>query len=200
MSLADPIDPITGLALFVGFIAVFALSLWAWFRMMTAKTTQDYLKWMAVFAGPLLLLFAILYSLGFFPEIPRTEPPRSKDLPSPIDLFANMPPLQMLFVGLTAITWLIGGNVLMYSTAKRQGLRWYQMLNPLRPPFQHFEGRDWATLGALLILSLLFASIALSYTPSGAGAYMKLKQTREPVTSFACANAAPEPLRSLTWC
>ena len=29
---------------------------------------------------------------------------------------------------------------------------------------------------------------------------MKLKQTKEPVTSIAGAIAAPEPLRSLTWC
>ena len=29
---------------------------------------------------------------------------------------------------------------------------------------------------------------------------MKLKLTKEPVTSFACANAAPEPLGGLTWC
>ena len=29
---------------------------------------------------------------------------------------------------------------------------------------------------------------------------MKLKQTKEPVTSIACAITAPEPLRSLTWC
>ena len=29
---------------------------------------------------------------------------------------------------------------------------------------------------------------------------MKLKQTKEPVTPIAGAIAAPEPLRSLTWC
>lgn len=29
---------------------------------------------------------------------------------------------------------------------------------------------------------------------------MKLKLTKEPVTSVACATAAPEPLGSLTWC
>ena len=29
---------------------------------------------------------------------------------------------------------------------------------------------------------------------------MKLKLTKEPVTSIAYANDAPEPLGSLTWC
>ena len=77
-------------------------------------------------------------------------------------MFAAMPGLQLVFLGLAAVTWLIGGNVLVAFHYRRVGKSAWSGFRPFAFPFKDFNAREWLILAILLALSLTFCGIAIS--------------------------------------
>jgi hypothetical protein len=75
------------------------------------------------------------------------------------------PGLQIVFLGLFAATWLIGGNVLVAQHYRRMGKSPWSGFQPFAFPFKDFNAKEWLTLFALAVLSLSFGAIALSLNP-----------------------------------
>ena len=130
----------------------------AWFRMVRAKTRAAYWKNIALFAGPILLVFLFANGAGLMPEAP-TPPPAP---PSPQDVFGKMPASQVILLAMVAAVWIGGGNLLFHLHNRRLGKKWWQAMNPLDPPFKDFSSREWSILVVLVIVSLGLMALAIS--------------------------------------
>jgi hypothetical protein len=84
-----------------------------------------------------------------------------------LGVFAKMPPLQLLFIILFAVTWLIGGHILIAFHYRRLGKPWWSGLKPFVFPFKDFNTREWLILLCLAITALSFGAIALAFGPHG---------------------------------
>ncbi|SRR6266566_3503228 len=82
-----------------------------------------------------------------------------------LELFANTPRLQLLFLGLLATTWLIGGNVVVAMHYRRVGKPWWSGFRPFAFPFRDFNAREWLALSGLAIIAMMFGAIAVSLNP-----------------------------------
>jgi hypothetical protein len=89
---------------------------------------------------------------------------KSPQLVDVVEIFSNMPSGQLVFFGLFAATWIIGGNILIASHYKRIGKRWYSGLKPFSWPFRNFNTRERVIFGALFVLSMIFGIIGLGYS------------------------------------
>ena len=78
---------------------------------------------------------------------------------------AGMTGLQLVFLGLSAATWLIGGNVLVARHYRRMGKPPWSGFQPFAFPFKEFNATEWLTLLALAALALGFGAIAVSLNP-----------------------------------
>ena len=130
----------------------------AWFRMVRARTRSAYWKNIALFAGPILLVFLLANGAGLMPETP---PPPSVP-PSPQDAFGKMPTSQVILLALVAAIWIGGGNLLFHFHNRRLGKKWWQAMNPLDPPFKDFNSQEWSILVALVVVSLGLIALAIS--------------------------------------
>lgn len=135
----------------------------AWFRMVRAQTRSTYWKNIALFAVPILLTLALGKASGLMQE-PAGPPPV---LPTPGDVFAGMPTVQLVLLSAAAVLWMGGGNLLFYRHNRRLGKKWWQALNPFDPPFKDFNGTEWLILGGLVLSSLGLAALAVSYGHPG---------------------------------
>ena len=68
--------------------------------------------------------------------------------------------VQLLFVVLAAVTWLIGGNVLVAHHYRRLGEPWWHGFRPFDFPFTNFNRREWAIVALLAFVSLSFMALA----------------------------------------
>jgi hypothetical protein len=75
---------------------------------------------------------------------------------------AELPGLQLLLLGLSAATWLIGGNLIVARHYRRMGKSHWSGFEPFAFPFKDFNTAEWLSLLALLILALGFGAIAVS--------------------------------------
>lgn len=135
----------------------------AWFRMVRAKTRTAYWKNIALFVGPILLVFLFANSAGLMPEAPT--PPAN--LPSPQNVFVNMPTGQLILLAIGVALWIGGGNLLFHFHNRRLGKKWWQAMNPLDPPFKDFNTREWLILGVLVVASLGLMALAISIGQPG---------------------------------
>jgi hypothetical protein len=89
--------------------------------------------------------------------------------PSPanevFETFTLMPRLQLVFIVLAAVTWLIGGNILIAFHYRRIGKPIWSGFVPFAFPWHRFNAQEWLTLFCLLVLSLLFGAIAFTLGP-----------------------------------
>ena len=76
-----------------------------------------------------------------------------------------MPPLQLLFLGLSAATWLIGGNIVIARHYRRMGRSGWPAFRPFAFPFKDFNTREWFALLTLGALAFVFLAIALALNP-----------------------------------
>ncbi|MDP3539015.1 MAG: hypothetical protein Q8S26_09995 [Azonexus sp.] len=129
----------------------------AWFRMVRAKTRPAYWKNIALFVGPILLVFLFANAAGLMPEAPTPPAP-----PSPQDVLGEMPTSQIVLLALVAALWIGGGNLLFHFHNRRLGKKWWQAMNPFNPPFKDFNTREWLILVALAIVSLGLMALAIS--------------------------------------
>ena len=132
----------------------------AWVRMLTAKTQRAYVQNIALFVLPILGVFALGHLSG------------AVDFKAPSDneLTANSaePELswpQTFLLSAAGGLWVIGGNVLMYRHTRRVGRSFWSLLNPFKPQFRDFSGREWASLAMLTVTTLLLAALAFSLNP-----------------------------------
>jgi hypothetical protein len=89
-----------------------------------------------------------------------------RNIPNPnhgLDLLYRLPPEQLLFLGLFAATWLIGGNILIVFHYRRLGKPWWSGFRPFAFPFKNFNRYEWLALTALGALSFVFLAIAISF-------------------------------------
>ena len=89
-------------------------------------------------------------------------------LTSPRDVFqmlGNMPGLQLLFLGLFAATWLIGGNIVVVRHYRRMGRPASSGFKPFAFPWKDFNRAEGLSLFALAIVALTFGVIALLLSP-----------------------------------
>jgi hypothetical protein len=89
---------------------------------------------------------------------------KTPQLADVVEIFSNMPYGQLVFLGLFAATWLVGGNILIAFHFRRIGKPWYSGLIPFSWPFRNFNKREWVILGVLFVLSAIFGIVALSYS------------------------------------
>jgi hypothetical protein len=94
--------------------------------------------------------------------MPDQQPPSVREA---FEIFANMPGLQLLFLGLFAATWLIGGNIVVARHYRRMGKPAWSGFKPFAFPFKDFNAREWLSLLVLAIVSLTFGAIAMSLNP-----------------------------------
>jgi hypothetical protein len=129
----------------------------AWIRMLTAKTQRTYLLSIALFVLPILAVFG----LGHLTGVVDLSAPPNNQLPADFS-----PPhlswVQEVLLYAAGCVWIIGGNVLMYRHKKRMGLSFWSIMNPFKPQFRAFSGYEWASLGALVVVTLALAGLAMS--------------------------------------
>lgn len=80
-------------------------------------------------------------------------------------MLANRRPLQVIFLALLAITWLIGGNIVIARHYRRVGRSGWSGFKPFAFPFRNFNRAEWLSLFALGVLSLALLAIAMSLNP-----------------------------------
>ena len=86
-------------------------------------------------------------------------------VPSPsevFEVFANMPPIQLLFLALSAATWLIGGNIVIARHYRRMGKSSGSGFRSFAFSWKDFEAQEWLVLAGLAVVSLTFCAIAVS--------------------------------------
>jgi hypothetical protein len=76
-----------------------------------------------------------------------------------------MTPGQVFFLVLFAVTWLVGGNILVASHYRRLGKSPWSGFRPFAFPFANFNAREWLILMGLALLSMIFGAISLSLGP-----------------------------------
>jgi hypothetical protein len=82
-----------------------------------------------------------------------------------IRIFSLMPGLQLIFLVLAAVTWLIGANILIAYHYKRVGKPAWSGFKPFAFPFRHFNAKEWLILAALAALAFTFGGFAISLNP-----------------------------------
>jgi len=160
MDVEDP-NPIFLGFFFLVFIAAWITAVVSWFRMVTAKDRKTYWKSIALFVGPILLVFAIAEIGGLFPEVdfqsqPLPEPPMAGDV------LAKMPFSQKVLLAAAAVSWIGGLSVLFVLHNKRTNKRWWHQLNPLNPPFKDFNGKEWTILLGLVAVTMVLGMAGIS--------------------------------------
>lgn len=145
----------------VAFIVLFCVTMVlapiAWVRMVTAKSQRTYLLSIALFVLPIVAVFGLGHLTGV---VDFNTPPKNQ-------LPADFAPPQLSWVQIVLLSaagclWLVGGNVLMYRHTKRMGRSFWSILNPFKPQFRDFTGYEWALLGALVVVTLLLAGLAMN--------------------------------------
>jgi len=94
--------------------------------------------------------------------MPDHQAPSAREV---VEMFANMPGLQLLFLGLSAVTWLIGGIIVAARHDRRVGKSASSGFKSFAFPFKDFNTREWISLLVLAIVSLTFLAIAISLNP-----------------------------------
>jgi hypothetical protein len=69
--------------------------------------------------------------------------------------------LGVLFLGLAAMTWLVGGNILVASHYRRLGKSPWSGFRPFAFPFKNFNAKEWAILAVLLVSAFTLGAIGL---------------------------------------
>jgi len=76
-------------------------------------------------------------------------------------IFDGMSRLGVLFLGLAAMTWLVGGNILVASHYRRLGKSPWSGFRPFAFPFKNFNAKEWAILAVLLVSAFTLGAIGL---------------------------------------
>jgi hypothetical protein len=90
----------------------------------------------------------------------------SSELPTFADFFAllsNLPTGQLLFLALSGVLWVVGGNMLTAMHYKRKGKHWTSGFLPFAFPFKAFNSKEWGILFLLLIICMSLATLGMSF-------------------------------------
>ncbi|NJM36278.1 MAG: hypothetical protein HC850_18075 [Rhodomicrobium sp.] len=86
--------------------------------------------------------------------VPPAEPPHI-----PIRDVVGHLPWQFVAAG---ILWMGGGTYIMVRQRRKAGLSWWEAFDPSYPPFRHMDGRVWAKILLLGVISLGLAQWGLA--------------------------------------
>ena len=90
------------------------------------------------------------------------ETEKIQNIPNFSELFLSWPTETQIGMVLFAVTWLVGGNILIYFSMKRRGIPYWKIIIPsVKIPFG-MDGKEYLILGALAALSLTFAMWGIS--------------------------------------
>lgn len=73
---------------------------------------------------------------------------------------SDAPPLQLVFIALSMLTWIIGGNCVSIAHSRRMGRPWSMFENPFRM-FIEFNASEWAHLAIVFVISWSFCALAI---------------------------------------
>ena len=79
------------------------------------------------------------------------------------EMFSNFPIQTQVGIGLMAVVWLIGGNVLLYFSMKRRSIPYWKILIPFSGTIFGFNTKEWFILALLAVTALLFGMWGISY-------------------------------------
>ena len=79
-----------------------------------------------------------------------------------VRMFVNVPHAKMVFYGMFAGTWLIGGNLLVAMHYRRIGKPWWSGFRPFSCPFGNFNLFEWLSLIILGAVAFFFGGLALA--------------------------------------
>jgi len=150
---------------FLCFAIALVAAPFAFIGMLRAKTRMAYWRHVALFAGPIMLTFALRDLVGL--DEPRPTPP---PMPPPAeflqDIVSQTPTAALAFLAAGALLWLGGVNFYMrrYMNSRIPPERGVQKLLGffLDPPFRHFAARDWLVIGLLAVGSLALSAVGIS--------------------------------------
>jgi hypothetical protein len=69
--------------------------------------------------------------------------------------------LQWVLVLLFAVTWLVGGNLIVARHYRRRGIRRRRHLPYTSFPWRTLEAREWAMFAGVFVLTIAFLLLAL---------------------------------------
>jgi hypothetical protein len=78
-----------------------------------------------------------------------------------LEILSSLPNEKLVFLGLFAATWLIGGNVVVALHYKRIGKPMWSGFKPFAFPFKDFNRKEWGLLAILAVIALTFGSMAI---------------------------------------
>ena len=82
-----------------------------------------------------------------------------------LEMSEKIPALRLVFFALCAITWLIGGNILVALHYRRMGKSVWSGFKSFAFPWKDFNAKEWLVLLALAVVTFIFGAIALSLNP-----------------------------------
>jgi hypothetical protein len=85
------------------------------------------------------------------------------------EIIERMPSQQLLYFGIAAGIWLVGGNILVAFHYRRIGKSVWSGFKPFAFPFKNFNAAEWLILAALAAASLTFARMAFYAAKVAAG-------------------------------
>jgi hypothetical protein len=74
-----------------------------------------------------------------------------------------MPRLTLVCLILAAITWLVGGNILVAIHYRRLGKSAWSGFRPFVLHFKTFNEKEWIVLGILLVIALGIGGVGLLF-------------------------------------
>lgn len=89
-----------------------------------------------------------------------SKPPNLSDI---LSALTTMPLGQQILLVLFAVTWIVGGNVLVMFHSKRIGKQWYETFTNPGWPFKDFNKAEWTILIVLAITSMAFGMAGINY-------------------------------------
>ncbi len=155
--------PIFEVLMWVTFAVTMVVAPVAWFRSLRAKSRTAYWTNTALFVVPIVLIFLFAKGADLVPALPASTQPA----PGLDDVFGGLPMEQRILLGAAALIWIGGGNLLLHFQRRRIGKKWWQVLNPLDPPFKDFNRKDWFILAALAAVSMGLGMFAMYLNHAG---------------------------------
>lgn len=70
-------------------------------------------------------------------------------------------PTTLILIGLSAVTWLVGANVLVAMHYRRVGKSIWSGFKPFAYPFKDFNRLEWLWLGLLAALALTLVALGI---------------------------------------
>jgi hypothetical protein len=141
-------------------VTLLPVGLYLFFKMFTAKTRKAHWGYFALTMLLGTILMSILDASGWIPSKEAFEQ-RPAETPAPLEAFSRLPTPFLVTIGLAAIIWCGGANLVLIRQRRKAGRSWWESLNPLNPPFREMDGKAWIQIALLAILAFAVVSVGV---------------------------------------